>query len=226
MGLNNDKARRVIFDIETAPIDGAADYLEPVSAPANYKDPDAIARYVKDAAAKEVSRCSLDVDLCRIVAIGGWVEGYEPFALTEADCADETELVCYFWNTVEERHLVGFNCLSFDLPVLFRRSLYLGVKAPLHAYSIEPKWRPANVTDLQMRLSYNGAIRLRGLSFYCKRFGIDVSDTLTGADIGQAVADGRWQDVRAHVTADIQKTAQLAAKLGAFTLTPVAEAVF
>lgn len=217
MGTNNRNAARIVFDIETAPIDGAADFIEPASAPSNYKDAEKIAAYIAEKTASEVDRCALDVDLCRVVAIGLQVEEQPPAAFVIERAEDEADVLQTFWNTVDERHLVGFNCIAFDLPVLFRRSLYLDVKAPLHAYDLN-KYRPVGITDLQMRLSYNGAIRLRGLSFYCKRFGIDVPDPLTGADIADAVKRGDWAAVRHHVQSDIEKTARLAARLNVFRL--------
>lgn len=211
MAYNNELARRLVFDIETAPVDGAAEFLEPVTAPSNYKNPDVIASYVADKTAEAVGKCSLDPDLCRIVAIGWQREG-EPI---QVGCAEnefeEREALIHFWREVGESHLIGFNCLAFDLPVLFRRSLYLNVPAPFIQID---KYRHPRVTDLQMVLSYNGALRLRGLSFYCKRFGIEVPDAITGAGILDAVREHRWDLVTAHCQADIEKTARLAERVG------------
>jgi predicted PolB exonuclease-like 3'-5' exonuclease len=213
VGLNGENSRRLVFDIETVPLVDAAEYLEEPEAPSNYSKPDAIAKYVEKAKAEQLAKCSLDVDLCRIVAMGWQIEGdRQPSTALVAD-ADESLMLRRFWREVGDHHLVGFNCLGFDLPVLLRRSLYLGVEAP----SIQiDRFKHPKVTDLMDELSYGGKLKLRGLAFYCKRFGIDVPDPLTGADIAQAVEEGRWQDVEHHVTADIQKTAALASRLGYF----------
>lgn len=212
MGLNNENARRLVFDIETAPLAEASGYLEPVDAPANYKDPAKIEAYIAEKSAQELDRCSLDVDLCRVVAIGWCLEGDAPTVTTVAE-ATETQLIAAFWQIADLRHLVGFNCLGFDLPVLLRRSLYLGVVRP--TIQID-KYRHPAVTDLSDELSFAGKLRLRGLAFYCKRFGIEVPDTLSGADIAAAVREGRWADVASHCAADITKTARLGEKLGMF----------
>ena len=214
MGLNNENAAKLVFDIETAPLPDAAEYLEPAEAPSNYKDPLKIAEYIAAKQAEQLEKCSLDVDLCRIVAIGWWREGDDVRAESVRDDA-EANLLTWFWLMVADHHLVGFNCLGFDLPVLLRRSLYLGVPAP--TIQID-KFKHPQVTDLMDELSYGGKLRLRGLAFYCKRFGIDVPDPLTGAEVGQAVQEGRWADVEAHVKADVTKTARLAARLGKFRL--------
>ncbi len=215
MGLNNENAARLVFDIETAPLEDAATYIEPAEAPANYKDPVKIAAAIAEKTAEALSKCSLDVDLCRVVAIGWQREcDDEPRSLHLGTATDEATMIRAFWNHAADAHLVGFNCLGFDLPVLFRRSLYLGVPTP--RIQID-KFKHPQVTDLMRELDFNGLLRSRGLSFYCRRFGIDVPDTLTGADIAQAVAEGRWDDIQRHVQADIQKTAALAGKLGFFS---------
>lgn len=213
MGLNNENATRLVFDIETVPLTDAAAYIEPAEAPANYKDPVKIAEAIAAKNAEALSKCGLDVDLCRVVAIGVMSEHMDaPLVLMTPD--DEAGMLRAFWQNVGDRHLVGFNCLAFDLPVLFRRSLYLGVPTPLIQID---RFKHPQVTDLSDELSYGGKLRLRSLSFFCRRFGIDVPDVMTGADIAQAVAEERWKDVEHHVTADIEKTAALANKLGFYS---------
>ena len=71
-----------------------------------------------------------------------------------------------------------------------------------------------NHIDLMQRLTYNGAIKPHKLDFYRKRFGFDVGPTIKGSDIGQAVKDKNWDDVLAHVRADVDVTYQLALKMG------------
>lgn len=216
MGYNDENAARIVFDIETAPLPDAADYLEPAEAPSNYKDPAKIAAVVAEKNAENLSKCGLDVDLCRVVAIGLWRETMdEPIAMTVGPnfSGDEARMLGWCWDYIGSAHLVGFNCLGFDLPVLLRRSLYLGVAAP---HIQIDRFKHPQVTDLMDELSYSGKLRLRGLSFYARRFGIAVPDGLTGADIAQAVKDERWDDIRAHVEADVTKTAALAERLGYF----------
>lgn len=214
MGFNNENGRRLVFDLETAPLPEAADYLEPPEAPANYKDPVKIKAYIDDKSAEQVGRCSLDPDLCRIVAISTWAEEDSSPYVHHTGEDSEHEIVEWFWEQAKNHHLVGFNVLAFDLPVLLRRSLYLELKAP--QIQID-KYRHPEVTDLQMVLSFNGALRLRGLSFYAKRFGFEVEDGITGAEIAKAVEEDRWDDIAGHAMADVKKTALLAARCGYFS---------
>lgn len=220
MGMSTRPHRgALVFDVEAAPIDDAVVYLETPVAPSNYSKPEAIEKYVEKAKAEQLAKCALDVDLARIVAIGmQFNDMAEPTVWLCKTEAEEKDALESFWDAIKPYpypRLVGFNVCGYDIPLMLRRSLYLGVDAPPIQIG---RYRHPDVDDLMLDLSFDGALKLRGLAFYCKRFGIDIPDPLTGADIGLAVAEGRWDDVRHHVTADILKTAALAAKLGYFDL--------
>lgn len=240
MGMNNQHAWRYILDIETAPIADAADYLEPLEplvapdlskiAPAkNLVDPikiqadldkrqqAATAAYFaqcQQQVAKRrelLERCALDLDLCRIVAIGYLREDWpESLVFTMGDETMETLTLRAFWAELDGRATIGFNQVGFDLPILLRRSFYLGVNAP--SLNLD-KYR-TNHIDLQQRLSFNGTKPYRSLNWYMKRLKIDVTDPVSGKDIGQLVAANDWDGVTAHCRADLVKTRALAERMG------------
>ncbi len=54
----------------------------------------------------------------------------------------------------------------------------------------------------------------RSLHAFCKRFGIPVTDTISGADIPALVAAGEWDQVKAHCISDVEATLALARRLG------------
>lgn len=215
----------LIVDLETAPIEDAEQYLtDPVSAPANYKDPEKIASYIADARQQQLGKCALDPDLCRMVAIGWcYSDRSEPVVMGAENARTERWLLEQFWDNAIAplggiRTLITFNGHRFDLPVLMRRSLYLGIRHP--ALNID-KYRSPH-KDLMSVLTYNGVLQAHSLKFYCARFGIPVDDVLTGKDIGQLVKDGKWADVLAHCKADVLATKALATRLGVL---PAVEAV-
>jgi hypothetical protein len=216
MGLNNaDSYRRaLVFDVETSPIDGAKDFLEPISAPSTYKKPEAIEGYIQDATAAQLGKCALDPDLCRIVALGTYRsdEDYQVH-LAESDAIEKAALE-QFWDALGPYpypRLIGFNVLGFDLPVIIRRSQYLGVKTkPIQM----GRYRHPDVDDLMTVLNFDGAIKTHGLQFYAKRFGVAVDDPVSGKDIGALVQAGDWPAVTEHCRADLFTTAALARRLG------------
>lgn len=204
----------LIVDLEAVAIERAEDYIEPVEAPSNYKDAEKIASYIKEATAKAVDRCALDPDLARIVALGcGDVEGNDAVMLCK-DEAQEAAALRAFWGRVVNvagavRTLVSFNGFGYDLPLLMRRSQYLGVEYPV--LNID-RYRSPHI-DLMQRLTFNGAIKPHRLSFYASRFGYASADMTTGADIAALVKAGNWEAVEAHNLSDLAITRFLAQKL-------------
>ena len=202
---------RIILDLETFSLDDAANFIEEPSAPSNWKDEAKIAQYIQDATAKAISRCALDPDLCRIVCLGWQYDGGAEVLMVAKTEADEKEALDTFWDRLRSTDIIiGFNVLGFDLPVLIRRSQYLGIDTP--AVNVD-RYRTPHI-DLMERLSFNGKLKYRGLDFYCRRFGIHVDDPSTGKDIDAMVKAGDWSGVAQHCHADITKTRLLAERLG------------
>ena len=214
MGMNGHGAQRIIVDIETAPIADAARYLDPsdIAAPANWKDPEKIAAYCVEKQAELVSKAALDLDLCRIVALGYMAE--DDSEATVLLCKDEQmeyDALTTWWTVLDERSTIGYNSLGFDLPIIQRRSLYLGIDAPILNLD---KYRSPHI-DLQQWLSLNGTKTYRKLGWYAKRFGLDVpKDDTSGKDIGAMVTAGNWNGIAAHCRADVMTTRALAVRMG------------
>lgn len=212
----------IVFDIETAPMEGIEPYLSAGEPPANYKNPDAIARWTAAALEEQAKDGALDPDLCRIVAIGYQSDQeIEPTVLLCRTEADEHYMLAQFWARIKSRfagkvqRLIGFNVLNFDLPIMLRRSLYLDIDPP--KIQID-RFRHPDVDDLAQTLNFNGLFLKRGRSkeFYCRRFGIPLDDSVSGKDIPGLVAAGEWESVRSHCEKDIKAEAALAERLGVF----------
>ncbi len=206
--------RFCVFDIEMAPLADAEVYLPLPKPRANLKDPVKIEADMREKTAALLDRAALDPDLCRIVAAGWDCDGTAESAVC-ADAAQERLLLERFWKQSQGATLVGFNCLSFDLPVLLRRSLYLGLQAPHFSLN---KYRSGNIVDLMQVLAYQGTLTYRSLGFYCKRFEIRVPDEVTGTEIAALVEAGEWTKVHDHVRTDVAKTAELARRVGVLRL--------
>lgn len=212
----------IVFDCEAVAIDDAWNYLEPVSAPSNYKDEAKIAAYCEQAQREVLAKAALDIDLGRIVALGSLQDGNDPTVNLARDEQDETDILSEFWSRVTTQSsfrptLVGFNCLGYDLPLMLRRSLYLGVKTPRFQMG---KYRHDGIEDLMLSLSFDGAVKYRGLSFYCRRFGIDIPDETNGKDIAAMHAAGDWVGIANHCRCDVLKTTALARRIGVLTSEP------
>ena len=211
--------RYIILDLESHAIPDAATYLtEPVDAPSNWKDPEKIAQYIKDAKQAQLDKAALDIDLARIVCLGVQeVDGQSDTTTIQTEMKERAMLDLFFksfftsHNTADWPILVTFNGLGFDLPLLLRRALYLGVKAP--QIQID-KFKHPHVIDLMDLLSYSGKMKPHSLSFYCQRFGIPVNDENSGKDIAALIAADNWAAVEAHCASDVQATYALAKRMG------------
>ena len=217
--LLGQRIHRLVFDIETAPHPRASEWLPVHKAPGTYKDPIKIAEYVARKQAETLDKAALDPDLGRIVAIG-WFD--ESTATTAAAIAkterQERNLLLKFWGQCFDRQLVGYNCLSFDLPYLLRRSDYLGVPVG-RTFDLSPYSRRNDVVDLMLRLSLNGVLTRRSLAFHAARRGLVAADAISGKDVPACVANGDWSLVKKHVRADVKVTVKLARSMGVMPIT-------
>lgn len=204
MGFNSEGSIPIVFDLETVAIDGVEQYIK---APRNYKDPEKIATYLEEKA----EMASLDIDLCRIVAIGyQHPDEDEPTVYATPDEKTEAEALTRFWKRVGNRQLLGFNCVQFDVPLAMRRSLYLDIPYPPLFVT---RFKHPTIQDLMQILSYDGLQKYHGLQFYGQRFGIVNDDPFDGGDIADLVRKGRWEDVAAHCRYDVKLTLALARRI-------------
>ncbi len=199
----------LIIDLATAPVDGAKDFIEAPSAPANYKDQAKIDAYVAEKMADLNRTVALDIDLARISALGTLAEGDAmPSVLVCETEDDERSALREILPSLNTRTtLIGFNSLRFDWPLIMRRCLYLGLTPP--SINLD-RYRTPNV-DLWNMLSHNGAISAHSLTWYATRLGwSDLVKPLSGAQEATALKDGKIEELRASVAHDVCATYRLA----------------
>lgn len=204
-----------LTDLETVGLEQAAEWVDPITAPSNYKDPLKIDAYIKEAEAERRERFALDADCNRIVALGWQDIGQgAPIVRLCRDEAEESAALVEYWTTFQQRatRIVGFNSARFDLVVLVMRSLYLGVAHP--ELVIAPAWKSPHI-DIWERLSLGGARKdVKSLRFYAKRFGIPIYDDISGKDVAAMVAAGDWEKVQNHCLFDLDLTRAIAERVG------------
>ena len=203
-----------MLDLETIANPKALDWLGPVKAAANLKDPVKIAASIEERTAERNEKLALDWDCCRIVALG-WVDvgSNEPVCLICPDERAEEIALLAFWHNYRQHDtaLVTFNGLKFDLPVLLTRSVDLGVKHPPLNLN---RFKTPHI-DVWQFLTRDGARQFpHGLGFYAKKYGFGTLDKVSGADVASLMAAGEWQTVREHCLSDVGLTHAVANKFG------------
>lgn len=215
-------SRFIICDIETAPLADAGQFVEPVEPDSRLKDPAKIAESIREKTAERDEKLGLDPDLCQIVALGFHVVGgADPCCYLMADGFEERTQLEAFWlayTAIPDTKLVTFYGRQFDLPVLLRRSMYLGIKAP--KLNLD-RYRSPHL-DVWDKLTFDGALRTaHSLKFYRKRLGLPIDDAIDGSNVAALFKDGSkesWDLIERHCMADVETTHALANKLGLLTL--------
>lgn len=219
----------MVLDIETAGHPDRVRFVpEPElvtaeEAPASTKKPDARMNWalkkndgLRDKYDEAVARMPLDVDLCRIVAVGWKVQLDSGTFLCESMGAnndeEEAAILKVFWRSWTQfgSRMCGFNIIGFDLPILMRRSWILGVPfAPvrLRRYSTE------YAIDLMQEFygwgQYPGK-KYRGLKTLADMYGIPVP--MKDVD-GSKVATMSKAERCDYCASDVEVTWELARRL-------------
>lgn len=246
MGLNNENAvvgarPWIAFDIETAPLVNAGDYIDPpnlddIEAPANYKDPEKIAAFVADAKVKKAEKyardcaekAGLDWNVGRVVCVGLQTEAMtEPQVSVAETEKREREVLFWLWETISARRPVcGFRIRTFDLPFCIQRSRFLGVMPPRLSLARFDNRELADLFDiLTFSDTQDTKVMRHSLKSFGKRFGIPCDDNTDGKDIAAMVAADDWDGIANHCASDVQLTVELAKRLGVITRFPVEVAV-
>lgn len=161
------------FDIETGPLpdDQIAEMLGEISAPANWKDPQKIADYIRDKKADAYDRAALSDATGRVLAIG--VQDQEGHFSAFCD-DDESKLLGKWWAFVASwagaSRWVGFNCFGFDRPFLIARSWANGI-APVPAWVELGRW-DVEMVDLLERYKLGSNQRSINLDRLAKMLGV------------------------------------------------------
>lgn len=132
-------------------------------------------------------------------------------------CADEVELLSAFWDAAKHyQSVVTFNGRGFDVPFLYLRSAVLNVPITRkdwlgYRFATDPHCDLAEQLTFYGVSGREGAAKRFNLDFYCKVFGIDSpkSHGVTGMDVGQLLADGRYRDIAEYCLRDVRATVEL-----------------
>lgn len=217
-------AQWLIVDVETVAREDAENFLAPVEAAGNLKDPDKIKASIEERTAERAGKLALDWNLNRIVTItmmaDGWLAPQTSICLNEHE---EKRALNILWSelTIARRRrftpLVGFCIKSFDVPVLLQRTRILGMPEPILDYTRYSK----EIIDLADNLNfYRGpsegySAMSRTLKNFCRVMGIVHDDgDCDGKDVAELVAAGDLEAVQRHCEADVWRVEGLGRRLG------------
>lgn len=141
----------------------------------------------------------------------------EPKPVKFVPCMDEAELLAAFWDVAKHYDtVVTFNGRGFDVPFIYLRSAVLNVPITRkdwlgYRYQTDPHCDLAEQLTFYCVSGRDGAARRFNLDFYCKAFGIESpkSQGVSGVDMNDMVAAGRFREIAEYCLRDVQATVKL-----------------
>ena len=131
-------------------------------------------------------------EFCKIVAVG-WALGEEEVrgeTIGHSDNEEKALLLCLWDFVAKAGPIVGFNVLGFDLPVLFVRSILLGVN-PSRLINTSP-WSNRDVVDLMPARFGRSVPQGFGLKRLAKLYGIPIpAGELDGSQVERLYQEDR-----------------------------------
>ena len=102
--------------------------------------------------------------------------------------------------------IIGHN-VQFDIRFLYQRFIVNGLPVPY--------WLPINAKPLDTDKVFDTMVQWCGprdyvkLAALCAGLGIEVPETIDGAEVPKAWLEGRYDEIRAHVLADVEAVRQV-----------------
>lgn len=143
---------------------------------------------------------------------------------SETDCVSseyilkqrsEKEMLEDFWEGARSYDtFVTFNGRSFDVPFLMHRSAIQGVTSTVNLMEGRYPYQQKTVrhVDLQDAMTFYGAMQRKGnLHLFCRAYGIESpkQEGISGDDVTQLFARGKFQEIALYNIRDVVATAQL-----------------
>lgn len=206
------------LDIETIGTSDPA-VIERVTAsikpPANYKKPEAIEKWWAEdgGAAKQeaVARTAFDGTYGRIVCIG---YAFDNGTVKTVCGVNESSLIQEFYSEVSTHsegrsmNVVGHNVVAFDLKFLWQRSVVNGIRPPA---CLNFKVKPWDSADTMTMWNTEKRISLDNL---CAALKIPTpKGEMGGSKVGQAFADGKYQEIADYCAGDVEAVRQCYRKM-------------
>jgi 3'-5' exonuclease len=218
----------LVIDIETIPCQNLPEecipqFDESLVSLGNLKDPFKIRDKIeaaRTAFSENVNKeMSVSPDLSQVCCLG---YGYDHFTnvFDAQDEPDDYKIIVQAWSLISDAYrehipIVTFNGLSFDIPVLLRRSMVLDISvAPGMVADLLARYDNHHHYDLMHMLAFrnpfSGRIYAHNLNYYLARF--DIGGKTPGMDGGMvypAWKSGRHDEIAEYCKNDVYMTAAL-----------------
>lgn len=216
----------IILDIETIPNESIEKPIfdETTVKLGNVKDQEK--RALKIAEAEKAfefgltKKMSVESDLCRILSIGyiliekngfDWIEKERDVFYGEKDDCDILVKFNNMLAGIEHVVFCGWNSKSFDLTIIWKRLVTLGMHVNFNYLECVKKYNAKNSVDL-MHI-WNNFERGK-LSTCCKTLGIECKTGMDGSMIYDAFKAGKVEEIKKYNMEDCEATLSILKRIG------------
>jgi 3'-5' exonuclease len=203
----------VVLDIETIPLQGPVTDIDDKYLPkidSRLTDPKKIEAATAELQDKINFAKAIDPDFGRIISVCA-IDIDNKGKQYAFGQEDEKAMLTDFWALMKKVNpgfrTITFNGIHFDIPYLFRRSLYHRIDVPcqmvLKRYSYMPHF------DVLQVLSDWDSRRFKSLDFYCQSFGLEIGKTGDGSHVLGLYQAGDWEAILEYCLNDCRVTLAL-----------------
>jgi len=201
---------KLFLDIETLPTQSNEQInhvVANIKAPGNYKKPESIERYIKDAREDEIAKTALSGLFGRVYMIGYAIDDEPAKVIYEGS---ESDTLAQFWQDLSDKGLmdefgyckatiVGQNAADFDVPFLSQRMMVNQFK-PLYHHTTRAK-----IDDTMKMFACGRYKQFYSLEALCIAFGLPYSaGGMDGSQVARYHANGRHEEVKTYCAGDVE----------------------
>jgi predicted PolB exonuclease-like 3'-5' exonuclease len=213
------------IDIETIPADEATKDTFPVRAPAQYKKPESIQKWLDENGdaerEKAYRKTSFNGGYGQICAVSWAIDDGETYSVFIDDRGYEKSAITEFINTITEQlgHatnpiICGHFVSGFDLKFIMHRCVVLGVEMPqwLASQANKAAWQGRIRDTMFLWAGAKGTISLDEL---CKILGIAGKGDIDGSMVYDMWLAGNHSEIASYCESDVEKVRAVDAKFRA-----------
>lgn len=207
----------IYFDIETIPTqsDNIKNYIHNnLTAPANYKSPEAISAWIEKNKEPTYRKTALNGGFGQIVCIGYAINNSDVKTIYYDKWAEsEKEILETFFNDLKNCYtpsadiipnFIGHNIENFDLRFIYQRAIVLGIKPPSFLPLNSKSYNNMYIFDTMTE--WAGKRGFASLNEVCVSLGLPTKDDeIDGSKVWDFVQSGNIQRVAEYCASDVEK---------------------
>lgn len=200
------------IDLETIANPAMMDFLPPVQAAGNLKDPAKIEADIDAKQKKQIAEMGLDPTL-NLICCAGWhtKEGSNSIVLEDKSPEAEKKLLLSFWEAMIQYDVfVGYNSRAFDLRCLLLHGMEHGIRPSVNIDKSRYNRIGSNHVDLRPILAGEGQFAKGKLDFFCNKYlQTGKTEDIDGSRVQDYWDMGLSQDVAFYCENDAKLTYEL-----------------